>query len=83
MEDTDIKPEHVKEFEKHARALAQLMGKIQKYAPDVNLFADESYNLNLMKGETHRGESDEIADSCPENVVASVMIPGLGGGCWA
>jgi len=76
----DIKPEHVARFRRYARQMNKLMNEITKYNPEANLYAEDSWNLNLMKGPTHGDDSNQ--SPLYENVVESESVYTLGGGGW-
>ena len=56
------------------------MHEIKAYCPEANLYAEDSWNLNLMKGPSH----DDDRDQRPlhENVVECEQVYSLGGGGW-
>jgi len=76
----DIKPEHIKRFRRYARQLNKLMEEITKYNPEANLYAEDSYNLNLMKGPTHGDDRNQ--SPLYENIVDCELVFMLGGGGW-
>ena len=72
-----IKDKDIRDFEKHANKLADLVEHIREYCPEANYYL--AYDrLHLMNGEPHKG----IGTSCPENSVTDVHIPYSGGGDW-
>lgn len=79
----EIKPEHVKRFKRYAQQLNKLMYEIKEYAPEANLYAEDSNNLLLMKGDTH-GEKGTSTFSDPQyqNIVHHAIVNGLSGGGW-
>jgi hypothetical protein len=75
---SDIRPEDIKAFKRHAKALATLIIRIRTYSPEANLYLDDD-NLNLMKGPSH---SDSGYRPLYENSVESINIPHASGGGW-
>ena len=76
----DIKPEHIKEFRKLARAMDKLMRKICEYNPEANLYIEDAWNANLMKGPCHSEDRHRVP--LHENVAAHEIIYQAGGGGW-
>ena len=76
----EIKPEHVKRFRKLAKQLDKLMREICDYNPEANLYIEDSWNFNLMKGPTHT--NDRGQQPLHENVVAHELVFQAGGGGW-
>jgi hypothetical protein len=74
-----IKKKHITRFRELAQELNGLMLEILEYCPTAELYAEDSWNLNLMKGPTHEG-----MDGTPQyqNVVANELVRTLGGGGW-
>ena len=75
-----IKPEHVKRFKRYANQLNKLMTEITEYNPEANLYAEDSWNLNLMEGPTHGDDRNQ--SPLHDNVVECVTVYTLGGGGW-
>lgn len=48
----EIKPEHIKKFEKLAREMNKLMGEITVYNREANFYLEDAGNAHLMKGPT-------------------------------
>lgn len=74
----DIKPEHIKKFQKLAREMDKLMREICEYNPKAELYIEDSWNANLMKGPAH----DERGRPLQENVVVCKNIFRASGGGW-
>lgn len=72
-----IKKKDIAEFERLAQGLDDLVQRIKKYNPEVNLYVG-SDNLYLMDGPTHNDEGHTIQ----KNVAADKHIRSLGGGDW-
>lgn len=70
-----IKQEDIKDFEKYAKQLSDVVERIRKYCPDAIGFM-ECDNLNLMSGRWE--DASEANDKC----VTSVYMPHFDGGGW-
>jgi len=77
---SEIKENHIKQFEKIAKNLDNLMKEILKYNPEAEMYAEDCWNLNLMKGPTHT--NDKAGRALQANVVACVTVRRLCGGSW-
>lgn len=76
----DIKPEHIKQFKKLARAMDKLMREICAYNPEANFYLEDAGNANLMNGPTH--DDSKAMNPLHDNVAASESIHSSGGGGW-
>lgn len=80
MNTNTIRPEHVKKFKSLTKSLDKLMREICRYNPEANLYVEDSWNFNLMKGPTHDDRYNQKA--LHENVVASELVYKSSGGGW-
>jgi hypothetical protein len=76
----DIKPEDIKRFESLAKQLDKLMHKICKYNPEANIYVEDSWNFNLMKGPCHSEDRDQ--NPLYENIAACPIVFRSSGGGW-
>ena len=72
-----IKEKDIRDFEKYANKLANVLKRIREYKPEANAYLAED-TLNLMSGETH----DEYGHKLPENSVTHIYMNGFDGGDW-
>lgn len=72
-----IKEKDIRDFEKYANKLNDLMHRILEYNPKANIYLADD-DLILMSGETH----DEYYRPLRENEVTSVYIINSNGGSW-
>ena len=72
-----IKEKDIKDFEKYANKLADVLKRIREYKPEANAYLAED-TLNLMSDETH----DEYGHKHPENSVTHIYMNGFDGGDW-
>lgn len=77
---SEIKPEHIKKFERLAKDLDKLMREICAYNPEAELYDEDCWNFNLMKGPTHT--DDNYQRPIHTNVVAMVTVFKSSGGGW-
>ena len=72
-----IKERDIRDFEKYANKLVDVMRRIKQYKPEANAYLAED-SLNLMSDVHH----DWNANSCQENIVTTVYMPFFDGGDW-
>ena len=77
---SEIRPEHIKKFRKLAREMDKLMREICTYNEEANLYVEDSWNANLMKGPTH--DDSRYSRALQENVAATETIFKASGGGW-
>lgn len=77
---TDIKPEHIKKFKSLSKQLNKLMQEICKYNPDAELYVEDSWNFNLMKGPTH--DDSRYQKPLHENIATCETVFKASGGGW-
>jgi hypothetical protein len=75
-----IKKKHITRFRELAQELNGLMLEILEYCPTAELYAEDSWNLNLMKGPSHDDSINSRAQQ--QNVVAHEYVRTLSGGGW-
>lgn len=71
----EIREKDIKDFEKYAKQLSNVVERIRKYCPEVNGFM-ECDSLNLMYG--YWDNVTEANDKC----VTSVKMPHFDAGTW-
>ncbi len=76
-----IKQKHIERFIELAKELNQLMIEITEYNPEAEIYVEDSWNFNLMKGPTH-DENDRNLRPMHENVVAHETVFRSSGGGW-
>ena len=72
-----IKEKDIRDFEKYAEKLADVVKRIRVYKPEANAYLAEDV-LNLMSAEPH----DEYGRSQQEYSVTNVYMNGFDGGDW-
>lgn len=72
-----IKEKDIRDFERYARKLSDVMVRIRKYAPEANVFLAMN-DLNLMSCDFRQYPRDEQQDF----VVTSVSMEAFDGGDW-
>lgn len=72
-----IKEKDIRDFEKYANKLADVLKRIREYKPEANAYLAED-TLNLMSDKTH----DEYGHKHPEYSVTSIYMNGFNGGDW-
>lgn len=75
-----IKPEHIARFRKLARGMDKLMREICEYNQKAELYIEDSWNANLMRGPAHSESRGNKA--LHENVAAHEIIYRASGGAW-
>lgn len=75
--EVEFKVAHIREFQRCVRKLNAIMDEIHKYCPKANYYLAND-NLNLMRGPSHSDDGGQHQ----ENVVASELLAGSGGGDW-
>lgn len=73
-----IKEKDIRDFEKYARKLSEVMGRIMKYKPDANAYLAEE-TLNLMSCDFHDIQS--ISEQ-QKYIVTDIVMTGFDGGDW-
>jgi hypothetical protein len=73
-----IKEKDIRDFEKYATKLKELLERIQEYCPEANYYLAMS-DLNLLCGESHDPYTTQAQQ---ENIVTSVSLGDAGGGDW-
>ena len=74
-----IKKIHITRFKKLAAKLDMLMAEILEYCPTAELYAEDSWNLNLMNGPSHEGIECKAQR---QRVVQHAYVRKLSGGGW-
>ena len=72
-----IKEKDIRDFEKYAKKLNDVICRIQEYNQDANVYLAME-DLCLMSGRSH----DDYGYKQPENIVTSVIITSANGGDW-
>lgn len=72
-----IKEKDIKDFEKYAQKLSDIMKRIREYRPEANAFL-AMQQLHLMSYDFHNFPANEEQ----EFSVVSVSMPGFDGGDW-
>lgn len=72
-----IKEKDIRDFEKYAEKLSDVLHRIQEYKPEAQAYLADDV-LNLMSGVTH----DDYERPCRENVVTYIHMSGFDGGDW-
>jgi len=73
-----IKEKDIRDFEKYAKKLDEVMIRIREYKPEANIYA-AGESLYLMSGFHH----DPYGEKSNEDaIVSSVMINGMDSGDW-
>ena len=72
-----IKEKDIRDFEKYANKLNDVICRIQEYNPNVNVYLAME-DLCLMSGQSH----DDYGYKQQENIVTSVMITSANCGDW-
>lgn len=73
-----IKEKDIRDFEKYANKLNDLIIRIREYSPDAQYYLANE-NLNLMNGPSHAHPHLGIKKG---EVAASVLMKCTGGGDW-
>ena len=72
-----IKEKDIRDFEKYAKKLSDVMVRIQKYAPEANAYLAMNV-LNLMSCDFRQYPRDQQQDFA----VTSILMEGFDGGDW-
>lgn len=72
-----IKEKDIRDFEKYANKLEEVLQRIREYKPEANVYLAED-TLNLMSNRTH----DIYEHPLQENIVTSIYMNGFDGGDW-
>lgn len=75
-----IKEKDIRDFQKYAEKLNEVMSRIREYAPDANGFLNGD-ELCLMSGDWREGAQEGECDHS-EKLVAYVDMTGFDGGAW-
>ena len=73
-----IKEKDIKDFEKYAHKLNDVVKRIRAYKPDANVYLAVGSSLNLISCSCQ----DKDLFEQQENIVASVSVTGFDGGAW-
>lgn len=72
-----IREKDIRDFEKHANKLANVLKRIRYYKPEANAYLAED-TLNLMSNEPH----DKYGRKHQEYSVVDIYMNGFDGGDW-
>ena len=72
-----IKEKDIRDFEKYANKLADVLERIRKYKPEANAYLAGN-DLNLMSNASH----DYYGHGHPEHSVTCIYMNGFDGGDW-
>lgn len=72
-----IKEKDIRDFEKYANKLADVLQRIREYKPEANAYLAED-TLNLLSNEPH----DEYGHKHEEYSVTNIYMQGFDGGGW-
>ena len=73
-----IREKDIKDFEKYAKKLSDVVNRIREYKPTANAYLAEDV-LNLMSDESHNFHTGKKQ---PEYSVTSVYMGNFDGGDW-
>lgn len=72
-----IKEKDIRDFEKYAKKLNDVIERIQEYKPEANVYFANDL-LNLLSGDSH----DYYGNPQPDNVVTNVFMSDFDSGDW-